>query len=155
MAKEICNQCMGTGNLPHYSHVANGVCFVCNGEGKVNGMKNGKDMFSTVYFAFGCDDRPTLLKVYSDLKSLFPQATFTTREKSESWTIETQEYKQFAFGISCPKAMGVDIQKFSKTVPASVSHYCIYAYERCHPELFPGDPIAVAELASRARGGKR
>ena len=31
-----CSKCDGTGRLPHYGHIANGVCFECGGTGKVS-----------------------------------------------------------------------------------------------------------------------
>lgn len=31
---EKCRKCGGTGHLSHYRHVANGVCFACDGSGK-------------------------------------------------------------------------------------------------------------------------
>jgi len=31
---ELCPKCQGTGNLPQYAHVQNGVCFRCSGTGR-------------------------------------------------------------------------------------------------------------------------
>lgn len=31
-----CPNCDGTGKLPHYSHIANGDCFACNGTGTIS-----------------------------------------------------------------------------------------------------------------------
>ena len=31
-----CGKCDGTGRLPHYGHIASGVCFDCQGSGKVS-----------------------------------------------------------------------------------------------------------------------
>lgn len=30
----LCKRCEGTGLIPHYGHIANGVCFACKGTGK-------------------------------------------------------------------------------------------------------------------------
>ncbi|MDR7086828.1 hypothetical protein J2X11_001667 [Aeromicrobium panaciterrae] len=32
----ICPRCAGSGHLPHYNHVAEGVCFLCGGSGRVS-----------------------------------------------------------------------------------------------------------------------
>lgn len=34
MEKVECVKCNGSGNLPYHNHIANGVCFACNGTGK-------------------------------------------------------------------------------------------------------------------------
>ena len=31
-----CDRCDGTGRVPHYGHIANGICFQCQGSGKVS-----------------------------------------------------------------------------------------------------------------------
>lgn len=35
-SQSSCSRCQGTGYLPHFSHVANGVCFMCGGDGLVH-----------------------------------------------------------------------------------------------------------------------
>ena len=35
-SQSCCPRCDGSGYLPHFNHVANGVCFLCNGDGDVN-----------------------------------------------------------------------------------------------------------------------
>lgn len=40
MATQICGKCNGSGYLEQYKHVANGVCFNCDGHGRVTA--NGK-----------------------------------------------------------------------------------------------------------------
>lgn len=37
-----CPRCAGTGNLTEYFHVRDGVCFKCNGTGKVNAPRVAK-----------------------------------------------------------------------------------------------------------------
>lgn len=41
----ICWHCHGTGELKHFSHIANGVCFACKGRGwqySPNGLRSSK-----------------------------------------------------------------------------------------------------------------
>jgi hypothetical protein len=34
-----CYACGGTGTLPHYSHISDGVCFACQGSGRIQDLK--------------------------------------------------------------------------------------------------------------------
>lgn len=49
MSSVKCPKCYGTGNLPGFAHVANGVCFQCRGTGKINEPKNGGITYSRAF----------------------------------------------------------------------------------------------------------
>lgn len=51
MASIICYRCDGKGNLPGFSHVANGVCFRCNGSGSLPAKASKNKGFSVAFIA--------------------------------------------------------------------------------------------------------
>ena len=60
MNKVACDNCSGTGYVHAFRHVANGLCFKCNGEGKVKNAGQQSYSFPTpskeqAKAALGCD----------------------------------------------------------------------------------------------------
>lgn len=50
MTKVKCTNCSGTGRVDHFAHIANGVCFVCEGTGKVkDGPKIQQSAWNEAY----------------------------------------------------------------------------------------------------------
>ena len=61
----VCSRCGGTGNLPQYSHVENGVCFSCGG----HGVYTARTRSSNVSSSHPRGDRPNAFHIGTQLGS--------------------------------------------------------------------------------------
>ena len=81
---ERCNRCNGRGNFPNRAHVEGGVCFACNGRGKLRAGTNRR------FAEFPTYDGPLFRIIRNNASGDFTQHGWVVESKKSGLCLEIQ-----------------------------------------------------------------